>query len=89
VATPWSIEFTRLAREQLDALRDSILVRVSRALLRLADNPFASGMKRLRAPEELYRIRVGDFRVIFTVDRQERVLTVTRVRHRKDVYRGL
>jgi mRNA interferase RelE/StbE len=57
--------------------------------VRLLDNPVAGGVKRLRTTGELYRIRVGDFRVVFTLDREERIVIVTRVRNRKDVYRGL
>ena len=89
MATSWSIEFTRIAREQLDALPDSLFVRISKAIGRLNDSPLPAGAKRLRTEDELYRIRVGDYRVVYALDREESAVIITRVRHRKDVYRGL
>jgi mRNA interferase RelE/StbE len=89
VATRWSVEFTRLAREQLDALPDSLFVRISKAIARLNDSPLPAGSKRLQTEEELYRLRVGDYRVIYALDREGHAAIITRVRHRKDVYRGL
>jgi len=52
----------------------------------LAQNPFPAGCKKL-AKEELYRIRVGDYRIVYSVDINSKVVTIERIKHRKDVYR--
>ena len=54
----------------------------------LAQNPFPPDCKKL-AGEESYRIRVGDYRIVYTVDTKEKIVVVERVKHRKDVYRKI
>jgi mRNA interferase RelE/StbE len=62
-------------------------VRVMKALATLKHTPRPVGATKLEGIEEAYRIRVGDYRVLYRI--QDRVLTVTvvRVGHRRDVYR--
>ena len=52
----------------------------------LSQNPFPVDCRKL-AGEEAYRIRVGNYRIIYTVDIAEKIVMIERVRHRKDVYR--
>lgn len=52
----------------------------------LADNPYPKDSKKLGG-EEAYRIRVGNFRIVYTVHAKERIVMIERVKHRKDVYR--
>ena len=53
----------------------------------LAEEPFPHGSEKLAGAEHTYRIRVGDYRVIYEVFTQSRIVDIQRVRHRKDVYR--
>lgn len=53
---------------------------------RLQIDPF-DGAIRLRGSDRHYRIRVGHYRIVYTVDLERRRILVTRVRHRKDAYR--
>ena len=55
----------------------------------LREKPFARGSVKLAGTEGLYRIRVGQYRVIYAVDRGARQVTVHYVRHRREVYRVL
>ena len=53
----------------------------------LADNPRPPGCEKLAGEDDRYRIRVGRYRVIYSVGDEELVVVVVRVGHRKDVYR--
>lgn len=52
----------------------------------LAQNPFPPDCKKLTG-EETYRIRVGNYRIVYTVYTKEKLIVIERVKHRKDVYR--
>ena len=54
----------------------------------LATEPLPQGSQKLSGSERTYRIRVGDYRVIYEVFTGSRTVEIQRVRHRKDVYRG-
>ena len=53
---------------------------------RLADDPRPPGSERLSG-EDRYRIRQGDYRVVYTIDDEQRIVEVVRIGHRRDVYR--
>jgi mRNA interferase RelE/StbE len=53
----------------------------------LDENPFPAGSRKLKGEERAYRIRVGDYRIIYDVLRDVLVVLVLSVGHRKDVYR--
>jgi len=52
----------------------------------LADNPYPQSAAKLMG-ENAYRLRVGDYRIVYTVNKTENIVYVKRIRHRKDVYR--
>jgi mRNA interferase RelE/StbE len=54
----------------------------------LKTNPFPNGSIKLAGAEQLYRVRVGVYRVINAVEAETRIVTVHFVRHRRDAYRG-
>jgi mRNA interferase RelE/StbE len=60
--------------------------RIMKAIEALQKEPFPSSAKKLVGSEHTFRIRVGDYRVIYSLDRQAREIEILRVRHRKDVY---
>jgi len=55
----------------------------------LSDDPLPRQSTKLAGAEHLYRIRVGDYRVIYTIDHQAKQVIVHYVRHRRDAYRNL
>jgi len=61
--------------------------RIINAIESLSENPFPIQFKKLRDSESSYRIRVGDYRIIYQVDSQKKVVTIYHIRHRKDAYR--
>lgn len=82
----YSIEFVPSARKSLCKLPLPIQKRLQVAIDELADDPFPPGMKKL-VGEDGYRIRVGDYRVIYNVEHGHLIVLVIRIGHRREVYR--
>jgi mRNA interferase RelE/StbE len=82
----YSLEVKQSAQKELDALDDRLFTRIDRKILALADNPRPSGCKKLRGYKDQWRIRVGDWRVLYIVDDEAKVVSVTRIAHRGKAY---
>ena len=78
---------TRAAERGLASLDRAILHRVDAAIRGLAIAPHPPGSKKLQGADDLYRIRVGDYRVIYQVEGDRLVVLVVNVGHRRDIYR--
>lgn len=83
----YTIEFHPAAFRALERLPRDIQARIRRAIDALANDPFPPGVKKLRGPEGWYRIRVGDYRVVYDVEHHRLVVLVVRVAHRREAYR--
>jgi len=81
------ISFARSARKELERLNRPLRERVFRRIERLGTNPRPAGCKKLEGADDLWRIRIGDYRVIYSVDDGRRIVDVNAVRHRSDAYR--
>ena len=88
-AAAYKLELTSGAEKDLSLLPKTILKIVDGRILALAEDPRPSGVKKFKGPRPFYRIRAGSYRVVYLVDDSSRTVTVARVRHRKEVYRGL
>ena len=84
---PFEIQWRSSTRKDLRSLPHHEVARVVSAVADLASNPQPHGSQKLSGSERTYRIRVGDYRVIYEVFADSRVIEIQRVRHRKDVYR--
>jgi len=85
---PHRVEVAGAGAKDLARLPPSVAARVSVAIEGLADQPRPAGCTKLR-PTGPYRIRVGEYRVLYDIDDDARVVTILRVRHRRDAYREL
>ena len=83
----YQIELTSAALRDLKALPKNVLSRVDRRILALADNPRPRGAKKLKGEDDLYRLRVGDYRILYRIEDDVLLIIVVRIRHRRDVYR--
>lgn len=82
----YSLEIKSSAQKELDALDDTVFVRIDRKILALADNPRPAGCKKLKGHKDQWRIRVGDWRVVYIIDDAAKQISITRVAHRREVY---
>jgi len=76
------------AEKQMRRLPAKIHARVLSALDGLKENPRPRGSKKLKGEDNLWRIRVGDYRVVYTIEDDKLIILVVRVAHRRDVYQG-
>jgi mRNA interferase RelE/StbE len=82
----YRIIIPKLVQKQLDDLSQKQRKRLISAIRLLADEPRPSGVKKLKGYDKTYRIRVGDYRVIYNIEDQEKLILVLSSIHRKDAY---
>jgi mRNA interferase RelE/StbE len=83
---PYTVKLKRSAEKELDNLPTKTHDKVINILLSLKENPFPRNFKKLRGREG-YRIRVGDYRILYLIDESGKNIEVISVAHRKEVYR--
>lgn len=83
----YKIEWKRSAQKELKKLDKKILIKIIESVEVLAENPYPIGSKKLKGTEFTYRIRVGDYRVIYSVFASILTIEVIKVGHRQSVYR--
>ncbi len=77
----------RRVRKAVARLPENVYGRVSRAIDRLVEEPRPHGCIMMRGEEDLWRIRVGDYRVVYAIDDERRVVEILKVAHRRESYR--
>jgi len=77
---------TSSAEKELKGLSARLNARIVPRLENLADSPRPPGCKKLKGGDKEWRIRVGDYRVVDTIDEAKLPVEVTRIRHRREVY---
>ncbi len=82
----FEIRWRSSTKKDLRNLPKQEVARILAAIERLAEEPFPHGSQKLSNSERAFRIRVGDYRVVYEVT-SERIVEIHRVRHRRDVYR--
>lgn len=83
----YQIELTRSVRQSLKSLPRSILKRIDAKILSLAENPRPQDAKMLRGKQGLFRVRVGNYRIVYRVEDDRFIVLVVRIGHRREVYR--
>jgi len=83
----YEVVFARSARKELQAFSNGVAERILEKVELLTSNPRPSGCKKLRGHSSLWRIRVGEYRVIYSIDDDKRVIDISVVRHRSEAYR--
>jgi mRNA interferase RelE/StbE len=84
----YSILLSPPAERQLKAFTLPVQKRLIKRLKTLRDNPRPQGVKKLAGEDELYRIREGDYRIIYTIQDKELIVLVVKIGDRKEVYRS-
>lgn len=83
----YTLELTRSAEKELDGLPKKTLAKVAEQLDELEENPRPVGYIQLKGGDKLFRVRVGDYRIIYTIDDEEKIVDVRAIANRKDAYR--
>jgi len=82
----WQVILKKSARKELEALPDHMMQKIYGELKELSDNPFPQQSKKLRGGAG-YRLRVGDYRVLYDLDKDNFIINISAVRHRREAYR--
>lgn len=83
----YRIVFARSARKELENLPRALIARIMARIETLALNPRPPGSRKLVGSENLWRIRIGDYRVIYEIRDGQHVVDIVAVRHRSDAYK--
>jgi mRNA interferase RelE/StbE len=84
----WEIIFERQAEKMLRRLPTDLLHRIDQAVMGLAQDPRPAGCRKLRGYQDLYRLRVGDWRIIYAVKDDRLIVLVLEIAPRGEVYRN-
>ncbi|GGC39001.1 hypothetical protein GCM10011386_33910 [Parapedobacter defluvii] len=81
----YAVVLTKKAEKQLDKLPDQIASSILQSISSLADNPRPFGYKKLKG-RDAYRIRSGDYRIIYEIVDSQLIIDVIAIGHRKNIY---
>lgn len=85
----YRIELAPRAQREFKALDGSVRGRIKRRIDSLAENPYPSGIKKIEGEDDLYRLRVGDYRILYQVKEKILLILIVGIGHRRDIYRRL
>ena len=83
----YSITFARSARKELEVLDAVIVNRIFPKIESLSGNPRSHNCVKLKGVGNLWRIKIGVYRIIYTINDDKKLVDIIAVRHRKDAYR--
>jgi mRNA interferase RelE/StbE len=82
----YRVALTASAEKELQGLSSKMVDRIMPRLERLAVSPRPPGCKKLKGGDNEWRIRVGDYRLVYEIDDAAKTVDVTRIAHRREVY---
>lgn len=83
----YRIELTSRAAKQLRNIERKVQVRLAKRIESLARNPRPSGVEKLEGEDGFYRIRIGDYRVLYQIHDDKLLVLVVKLGDRKEIYR--
>ena len=83
----YKIEFSKAAEKQIIDIPRVELKKLARRIDKLALDPFPSGHEKMKGHDDLYRIRQGDYRVLYTIFEKKLLILIVKIGHRREVYR--
>ncbi len=85
----YSVRTTRGAERDIRRLDSRIRRQVLSKIASLGDNPRPQDIKQIRGGQRIFRVGSGEYRILYDIDDQAKMVTISRVRHRREVYRNL
>ena len=86
-STPYGVEVLPTAIKEMKRFPHAVIVRIREHLVDLGRDPFPRGSEKLHGYDRHYRIRVGDYRIVYTVDTVIRIVRVVKIADRKNAYK--
>jgi len=83
----YDVKLMPQAQKDLDGFSGKLLSRFEDVILGLYDEPRPHNSKKLSGGGSRWRIRIGDYRILYEIDGSQKIVKVYRIAHRKDVYR--
>lgn len=84
---PYQILITKSAEKEIEHLPKKTIINIDKAILALAHNPRPSGYTQLKNSKNIFRIRTGNYRIIYAIEDTIKIVEIRKVGHRKDVYK--
>lgn len=84
----YKIIFANAAKRQFDKLPKPAQKRLSNLIDQLGNNPRPSGVVKLTGENQLYRVRDGDYRIIYQIEDDQLLVLIVKAEHRKDIYKN-
>ena len=85
----YQIIFNKKAVKELQSLPKQAFLSIEKTIDLLSQNPMPVGYKKIQGHENTYRIRQGVYRIIYHLNNKEILITIIKIGHRKDVYKGI
>jgi len=82
----YRVALTSSAEKELHRLPNNVIARILPRLEQLVSDPRPPGCKKLKGGDNEWRIRIGDYRIVYVIDDTARTVDVTRIAHRREVY---
>jgi len=82
----YQIKLDKRVEKELDKIPEKMFDKIEKLILSLKDNPRPLGVKKL-TNQEHWRIRVGEYRILYEIDDKDEVIAIFKIKHRKDVYK--
>jgi mRNA interferase RelE/StbE len=85
----YEIIFKPSAEKSFSKLSKNLQIKIVNAIEQLSTNPRSPGVKKLKSLLNLYRIRVGDYRVIYSIEEKILIVLIVKIAHRSEIYKNL
>jgi mRNA interferase RelE/StbE len=86
---PYDLHIERHAEKDLNKLDQTLFIQIAAKIKELAGNPHPQGSKKIIGSQNDWRLRVGDYRVIYEIDTKTKTIRIMRIKHRREAYRDL
>ena len=83
----FEIQWKSSAKKELRKIDNKEIVKILNEIEKLSLDPYPTNHKKLLGTEHIYRIKIGNYRVIYSIENDKLIIEIIRVRHRKDAYR--
>ena len=83
----FDIQWKASAKKEIKKIDKTEIPKIIQEIERLSQNPYPTNSKKLLGTEHIFRIKIGNYRVIYSIENQQLIIEIIRVRHRKEAYR--